>query len=290
MPDKRRILLTGASGLLGSRFLDEEHGNFELHAVVRRRRLPEVPDVHYHLVDFSGAWSSDDLPKSVEAVVHLAQSLHFRDFPGQALDVFRVNVESTARLLDFAVRAGARKFIYASSGGVYGSSVEPFDENAPIVYPGQLGYYLGSKLCAEILVHNYAPLIDVIVLRFFFMYGARQRRSMLIPRIADNVRARRPIFLQGKDGIRINPVHVSDAAAMLRASLSCIGSQTINVAGTEILSLREIAEIIGEHAGIEPSFKQESMEPKNLVGNNSLMASMLGKPLVPFKKGVLDVF
>ncbi len=288
MADKQRILVTGASGLLGSRFLEEEHGNFELHAAVRKRTLPEVADVSYHLVDFSRTWSCDNLPTSVGAVVHLAQSLHFRDFPEQAMDVFRVNVESTARLLEYAVRAGARKFIYASSGGLYGSGVDPFDENAPIVAPGQLGYYLGSKLCAEIVVHSYAPLMHVTILRFFFMYGPRQRRSMLIPRIVDNIRQGRAVILQGRDGLRLNPVHVSDASAMLAACLCRGGSQTINVAGPDVMSLREISLLIGNYIGLEPRFEYEPGEPRDLVGNNSLMASMLGRPLVGFRAGVMD--
>jgi nucleoside-diphosphate-sugar epimerase len=53
-------------------------------------------------MDLSSAWSEDKLPSSCDVIIHLAQSPHFRDFPNSALDVFKINIESPARLLDYA--------------------------------------------------------------------------------------------------------------------------------------------------------------------------------------------
>ncbi len=84
---------------------------------------------------------------------------------------------------------------------------------------------------------------------------------MLVPRLIDNVIAGNAITLQGEDGIKINPIHVSDAVAALEACMKLEGSHTFNVAGTQTLSLREIACTIGKAVGREPVFKIDSSEP-----------------------------
>ena len=280
MQRKSKILVTGASGLLGRNLVDSLHNGYEIHSVIRTKPNSQIKDVYYHFIDLSTDWGNYALPDSVDTIIHLAQSVHFRDFPDKAQDIFKVNVDSTARLLDYARDSGVKQFIYASSGGVYGSSDFPFNENAPIIPPGQLNYYLGSKLCSEVLVQSHASLMNVIILRFFFMYGPGQRRSMLIPRLIDSVRLGRPIYLQGQDGIRINPIHVYDAAAALRIAISLRGSYTVNIAGPEVLTLREITEIISQKVGLPAIFNLQDEEPKHIVANIDTMKSMLSTPRI----------
>jgi UDP-glucose 4-epimerase len=287
--DPANILITGGHGLLGRHAIEALRQHHRVHALVRAAAPEAAQGVTYQCVDLSQDWSAASLPRAIDVVIHLAQSSRFREFPEQALDVFRVNVDSTARLLDYARQAGARKFIYASSGGIYGAGPDAFHENSPIVDHGRLGYYLGSKVCGEVLAQSYASAMDVSILRFFFMYGAGQRRSMLIPRLVDNVRQGRPVTLQGADGIRINPVHVGDALAMVESCLTAAGSRTINVAGPDKLSLREIAAIIGLQLGVEPKFELSGGVPADLIGDNELMAAALGRPLTRFVAGVKDV-
>ncbi|MEO0397000.1 MAG: NAD(P)-dependent oxidoreductase [Cyanobacteria bacterium P01_A01_bin.137] len=289
MQVQSNVLITGANGLLGRHVIAALRQQYQVHAAVRTMPKGVSEDVVYHLVDFSAQWTNSDLPNSADIIIHLAQSAHFREFPNKALDIFQVNIESTARLLDYALHTGAKKFIYASSGGIYGNGPIAFHENSSIVSHQKLGYYLGSKLCGEVLVQGYASLMDVTILRPFFMYGAGQRRSMLIPRLVDSVREGRPITLQGEEGIRINPVHVRDAVAVIKACLTLSGSQTLNVAGPDILSIKEITEIISGLVNKRPSFKAIDGTTKDLVGDNELMLSILGKELVPFKTGILDM-
>ncbi|SCX36173.1 Nucleoside-diphosphate-sugar epimerase [Pseudomonas sp. NFACC25] len=283
------ILISGANGLLGAHSVAQLVARHQVHAIVHT--APDVPlaGVNYHVLDLSQAWSPQLLPTSVDAVIHLAQSSRFREFPDQALDVFGVNVASTARLLDYAKSAGARHFILASSGGGYGAGNEAFKENAQIPHPGQLGYYLGSKLCSEVLAHNYASLMNVTVLRFFFMYGKDQKRSMLVPRLIDNVMSGQAITLHGNDGIKINPIHVSDAVAALEHCLGLEGSHTFNVAGTEVLSLRDIAGIIGTAVGRDPIFNIEEIESRNLIANIDSLSESLITPRVSFAQGILEL-
>jgi nucleoside-diphosphate-sugar epimerase len=287
MLDKKpKILITGANGLLGSHVVSALHQQYEIHAIVRTIPQVQIDDVFYHVIDLSGDWEERYLPDAVDTIIHLAQSSHFRNFPEKALDVFYVNIESTARLLDYAQRSGVKRFIYASSGGVYGSGNVAFDENAPIVPPGQLNYYLGSKLCSEVLVQSYASLMNVIILRFFFMYGPGQKRSMLIPRLIDSVKEGKPITLQGKEGININPIHIDDAVAALSKAISLQGSYTLNIAGSEILSLREITEIISQRLKKSAVLDLKNEEPKHLVADIEAMKNLLGSPKILLVDGI----
>lgn len=289
MSESQRILVTGANGLLGRHAVATLRETHEVHAMVHTLPQDALDGVIYHVLDLASDWSTAALPSKIDSVFHLAQSSRFREFPELALDVFRVNVDSTARLLDYARRAGAKRFVFASSGGVYGAGAQAFTENSPIIPHGKLGYYLASKLCSEVLVQNYAQLMGVTILRFFFVYGAGQKRSMLIPRLVDNIFEGRAITLQGNDGIRINPIHVSDAVRSLQSCLELEGSHTFNVAGPDVLSLRELAELIGQAVGKAPVFNCEEVEPKHLVADIEEMQLKLVKPQVGFAEGLKEL-
>lgn len=282
----KSVLVTGASGLLGrslTRHLAET--GTRVFGLTHFHQEPQTSEIEYFSVDLSSDWSVTSLPPRVDAIVHLAQSASFRDFPMSALDVFSVNIESTAKLLDYARQVGVEKFIYASSGGVYGNGNQAFSENAPIVTPGKLGYYLGSKNCGEILVQSYASVFQVVVVRPFFMYGPGQNRSMLIPRLLDSVASGKPIGLQGHSGIRINPIHVSDASTAVAAALKLEDSATFNIAGPDVLTIREICENMGRYLDKTPIFESQCGEPCDLVADISLMKQRLHNP----KHSLVDV-
>lgn len=285
-----RVLLTGAQGLLGRRVaaLLNSRG-VSVVRVIRECHSDFDAAGDYRVVDLASDWDVTALPKEVDAVVHLAQSARFREFPHHALDVFRVNVDSTARLLDYARQAGAKKFIYASSGGVYGHGAKAFTEDSIIVPPGQLGHYLGSKACGEILVQSYASVFDVVVLRPFFVYGHGQKRGMLIPRLFDSVANGQAVTLQGKDGLRINPVHVKDAAQAVAAALSVAESAVFNIAGPSILSIREICEAMGGFLEVAPVFVQQPGEPRDVIGDIEAMRNKLHDPVLKLTEAFDDV-
>ena len=289
MSESTKILLTGATGLLGKevvKLLDAS----EIHFLLRGNSCISGNSNSYcYQVDLSENWTTNGLPEKIDAVIHLAQSEHFREFPSKACNIFRVNVESTARLLDYAYRSGAKHFIYASSGGVYGYGSQAFKENAPVVDSGKLGYYLSSKYASEMLVKQYSSLMQVTILRFFFIYGQGQKRSMLLPRLIDRIRRREPINLQGQNGIRINPIHVSDAAKALVASLGVSGNQIFNIAGNEEMSLFEICEIISDQQKIPAIFQRSDTGPNDLIGDVSAMKEKLHVPEIPFDKGIKDL-
>ena len=273
------VLITGASGLLGNSLCRRlSQSGLDVIGTTHSPVGHVSSNVEYRNVDFSSEWSIKSLPQQVDVIIHLAQSANFRDFPNSAMDVFKVNIDSTARLLDYAREVGARQFIYASSGGVYGNGVQAFNENANIVPPGQLGYYLGSKTCGEILVKSYSSVFKVVVLRPFFMYGRGQNRSMLIPRLMDAVASGKSITLQGENGIRINPIHVEDASLAVSSALELRKSATFNIAGPDILSIRQICEAMGEYLGKKPVFEWQTSQPSDLIADIAAMREQLANP------------
>lgn len=284
------ILITGGTGLIGAEVIRRIGTEHAIYAVSRRQNNLLSMKTRIISCDLSKPFDDSLFPAEIDAVIHLAQSEHFRDFPARAADVFNVNTRATFQLLDYARRAGARTFIYASSGGVYGSGASGFDENTPIVARSGLGFYQSSKLCSEILADNYTSLMNVIMLRFFFVYGPEQKPSMLIPRLVESVRNGTPISLQGESGIRINPTYVSDAADAVIGSLALIDSHKINIGGPDVLSLREIATEIGEQVGREPVFSiDKQTQPGHLIGDIGKMRSLLFSPKISFKKGIADL-
>ncbi len=283
------VIVTGANGLLGRELLGQLTGTCDIRALVHTIPADPVPGVQYSAVDFSSDWDVGILPAKASDIVHLAQSAHFRDVPARALEVFQVNITATARLLDYAWRTGVERFIFASSGGIYGNGTKPFQENSPISQPDSLGYYLGSKVSGEALASSYAKFMKVMILRFFFIYGQRQNRGMLVPRLADTIRAGKPVTIQGEKGLRLNPIHVVDAAKAVVASLHSESSAIYNVAGPEVLSLRALCEEMASQMGAGAHFQTVPGDPFDVVGDIDLMRSQLHDPIIPPRVGIRDI-
>ena len=235
------IILTGGGGLLGSHVLPLLQGR-TVHALGRGGSATEQEGVVHHAFDLSGAPDYSALPERADAIVYLAQSRRFREFPEGAPDMFRVNAEQVMNMCAYALRAGVKTFVYASTGGVYGASDAPLREEDPVGPAGEMGFYPTSKLLGEAVLKEFGKLLNVVILRPFFIYGAGQARTMLIPRLVDSVRNGTPIGLQGPDGMKITPVHASDAANAVVAALELQGSHVVNVAGAEVMSFRQIGE------------------------------------------------
>lgn len=285
----KSIVVTGANGLLGRRVVAELSQSNDVLALVHRMPVDPIPGARYLPIDFGEPWDIGVLPERADAIIHLAQSAHFRDVPARALEVFQVNIASTARLLDFAWRAGTERFVYASSGGIYSGGVQTFVETSPVTRPDTLGYYLGSKVSCEALASSYSRFMNIMVLRFFFIYGQGQNRTMLIPRLIDNIRSGQPITIQGENGLRLNPIHVSDACAAVVSALSSPNCGIYNVAGPQILALRELCNEIGALVGKGAIFETLPGQPSDVVGDISMMSAHLHTPLTPLNIGLQEL-
>lgn len=286
-----RILVTGGSGFLGSRLLKRlVAAGHDVWCIVRHVP-PSAPSVHWLVQDLAADQWTISLPPRIDAVIHLAQSPHYRDFPAQATDVYAVAAGATMRLLDWAWRAGARHFVLTSTGGLYGTSERPVRESDPL--PDQysaLGFYFAAKRASELIATQYSGQLAAVILRCFFVYGSSQSPKMLMPRLVDSIHHGRPIQLQGEDGLRFNPIHVDDAARAVEACLSLTESRVINVAGPEVTSLREVAETIGKVVGVKPVFEvNNTMPPNHLVADIARMTGALGAPQTGLETGVAEL-
>ncbi|MGE0022668.1 MAG: NAD-dependent epimerase/dehydratase family protein [Hyphomicrobium sp.] len=282
----KRVLVTGAGGLIGHRVVELLSRSCEPVALVRSAGAAPH-GVEEIATDLADPTFVQRLPSRMDAVIHLAQAAGFANFPDDAPSVFRVNTGAFAELLAWAAKAGVKSFVHASSGGLYGRGPKPFSEEAAPRIEGPLAFYLGTKCAAELLAKPYGSVFSVAALRYFFVYGPRQRDSMLIPRLVRSVSNGQAITLAGRDGMRINPIYVDDAAEATIAALRLEGSTVANVAGSEALPLREIAHLIGEAVGVSPQF-QTSNEPEgnDLLADISRMQELLHTPRIGFREGV----
>ncbi len=282
-----RCLITGATGLIGRALIERLKGEWAIIALVRPGRARALSGVATIEADLAAEWPGERLPRRVEAVVHLAQSEHHRAFPERAGHVLAVNTLSAQRLADYAHQAGAETFVLASSGAVYGRRDGAASEADPVWPESGVGFYAATKLSAEALTAAYKGLLNVVALRFFFVYGPGQRRDMFMARLIDSIRRGRPVILQGPEGLRLNPVFVSDAAQATAAALRLKRSAVINVAGAEVITLKRLAEIIGRLTNQRPTFEVEPRtETASLVAEVSLMSDLLAAPEVSLEEGL----
>lgn len=283
-----RILLTGATGFIGGHLAQRLQEQHEVFALVRNEPADtQLSKVHWIEQQLAGPLDYERLPRPLDAILHLAQSKFYKQFPEQAKDIFAVNTESTLQLLEYGREVEIKRFIYASSGGVYGFREEEFVETDPV---NPLNFYLSSKYCAELLIANYHQFFRTIALRLFFVYGEGQNSSMLIPRLINSVRTGKPLALQGNDGLRINPTYVGDVVNAFERALTLEGNHLINVAGPQTLSLREIGHAIGKQIGCEPVFNvHPEEEPAHLIADLTKMRDLLGSPRVTLNEGLEKV-
>jgi nucleoside-diphosphate-sugar epimerase len=285
----RATLLTGYGGLLGravlSRLVDTDHV-----FCLGRTAPPAHPRIEHIEADLATGSFVPRLPASAQRVIHLAQADGYDAFPEQADQVFAVNVASVSHLLSWARRAGVRQFVHASTGGLYGTGPQPFAETDEVRIGGRLAHYAATKRSAELLADAFRPFFHVSALRYFFIYGRGQRGHMLMPRLVASVREGRPITLAGADGIRVNPIHVDDAAGLTLAAAALDRSELFNIGGSEVLSLREVGELIGKALGTSARFTVDQVAvPGHVVGDVQKMTTQLGAARIRFADGIRDM-
>ncbi|MED7787546.1 NAD(P)-dependent oxidoreductase [Francisella sp. 19X1-34] len=283
-----RSLVTGANGLLGRALIKELSKNGIVYALVRDKSKISFEQNENIIILEEDLKSFDEkrLPKNIDNVYYLAQSKKFREFPDGVEDMLHINIIAPNRLAVWSMKNNVKRFVYASTGGVYGFS-DNACEQTDIIANNQLGYYPDTKLAAENLLINFSSSFEaLVILRPFFIYGEGQEESMLIPRLISNIENRNEIALSGKDGIKINPIYATDAAKALLNIPSLKGKHIINIAGDEIVSLREILYIISDSLGVEPNIVVKDINQNNLVADSSIMRSMLAKPEVDLKAGI----
>jgi len=269
----KKILVSGATGLLGYELVQRLSSNYQVFKLVKTldTALGENQIVH----NFLGEFDEKILPVKMDYIFHLAQFRDFKNFPEKSSEIFCVNTLSTLSLINYGLRSGVKKFVYTSTGGLYKGLSFPISESDSIKKPQELDFYCASKLSSELLISSYSKLMDVQILRPFFIFGPRQSDQMLIPRIIKSIRNKDSIHLAGEQGISINPIYVKDAISILIRLLEVPGSNLFNIAGNEIISISKLAFLVSEIIGEEPNFIHQ-LSQMDLVGDNKLVRNVLG--------------
>ena len=281
-----QILITGATGYIGSRL---------------RRQLSVDSQNEIFSLQRSGPYSSDDivviewdlsrpideavLPAKIDAVVHLALSRDFRRFPEGVMDLFSVNVRSTMDLLEYARKAGASHFFMASTG----NSCAP-DEGLNV---GEMpeppnDFYTSSKLAAEALCRSYRSCFPINILRVFFPYGPNQD-AKTIQRLIKDIRIGKPILLgQGHDGNGdlLSLIYVDDLVQLIKLSIDECWDGLFDVAASEVLSLRHIANEISRQLGIEAKFEEVDYTAKKMCADLTILNKKNITGLRSFSRGL----
>ena len=244
------FLVTGGAGFIGShvceRLLRAGHGvrafddlNPFYDPALKRRNLDEISKLssrfEFVLGDLTDRASVDAAfaATKFDQVIHLAARAGVRPSLQEPALYQRVNVEGTVNVLEAARSTGVKKITIASSSSVYGVNAKvPFSESDPIF--SAISPYAASKLACEALGHVYHHVygMDVAMLRFFTVYGPRQRPDLAIHKFASLIRAGQPIPVFGDGGTARDYTYIDDIVDGVEAC-------TRNEFGFEIFNLGE---------------------------------------------------
>ena len=278
-----RLLITGSTGFVGRHLVERLRGHHKLFCLVRRRdELPEADGCVLIERDFSHPLDTQSLPHKLDAIIHLAQARV--PFPEQANEFFYVTTGSTQGLLEYGRRIEIKHFIYASSGSIYGFGPKPFREDDP---PCLLNFYAVNKYISELLVQAYASYFRTSILRIFFPYGPEQVNRR-IPMIAERVIRGQSVKLVNGGQPRINPIFIDDLVRVIEAALQIKEHVIVNVAGDEVVSMKELAELVSELIGEQPIF-ENTVDPavSDMIGDNGRMHRLFPQlKLLQLKEGL----
>ncbi len=274
------FLVTGGAGFIGShvceRLLRCGHAVWALDNLdnfydpqLKRRNLREVQCLGKPFEFVQGDLNDRKLLGELmgrvrfDQVVHLAARAGVQPSLAEPADCVRVNVEGTVNLLEAARLNGAGKIIMASSSSVYGvNSKVPFSEGDPIF--SAISPYAASKLACEALGHVYHHVygLDIVVLRFFTVYGARQRPDLAIHKFAALIHAGLPIPVFGDGSTARDYTHIDD---ILDGIMACtekkFGYEIFNLGESQAVKLNRLIELLEAALGKKARINWQPLQP-----------------------------
>jgi len=303
------FLVTGGAGFIGShvceRLLAEGHSVWAFDDLndfydpqIKRGNLRDIQSlakpfefIHGDLTDRAAL---EDLFSSVkfDQVVHLAARAGVRPSLAEPALYQRVNVEGTVNILEAARRNGVKKITIASSSSVYGVNAKvPFSESDPIF--SAISPYAASKLACEALGHVYHHVygFDVAMLRFFTVYGPRQRPDLAIYKFARLISAGKPIPVFGDGSTARDYTFITD---ILEGVMACtrkeFGFEVFNLGESQTVTLSQLIELLekalGQKAVIDRLPSQPGDVPITFADISKARAGLDYHPRVKIAEGI----
>jgi len=303
-----RLLITGGAGFIGSHLADrrlakgdrvvvlDDFNEFYDPAVKRGNVAAHRGNGAYRLVEGDirdGALLQRLFEQeSFDAVLHLAARAGVRPSLTQPVLYEEVNVIGTLRLLEAAIAWGKPRFLFASSSSVYGiNSRLPFSEEDPITLP--ISPYAATKRAAELHVFTFHHLhgLEAVCLRFFTVYGPRQRPEMAIARFIRCLEEGRPIPFYGDGGSRRDYTYIEDIVDGVEAALSApLSFEIINLGGAHPVTLADLVRALESATGKPAILDRQPDQPGDVPATYAAVEKaqrLLGfQARVPLEEGL----
>lgn len=277
-----RVFVTGAAGFIGSHLCERllQRGdevvamdNFDpfYDHQVKQRNLETCnhhPHFHFYQRDLCDAEGLDELWKhhgeAFDVVVHLAAKAGVRPSIADPLGYERANVQGTLNLLQRIAQADRKpKLLFASSSSVYGNNSKlPFSEDDPVDRP--ISPYAATKRAGELLCHTYHHLfgLDVWALRFFTVFGPRQRPDLAIHRFTSLILRDEPIRMFGDGTTSRDYTYIDDILnGVLAAVDRCTGFEIINLGSETPISLADMIAAVEAACGTKARIEHVCDQP-----------------------------
>lgn len=291
----KSILITGGTGLIGHELIKYyiENTDFNIYQVLRQEINQNFflnsNKINNIILDFNDYSFTSKLPNKIDSIVHLAQSVNYRNFPQYANDIFNINLRSTFQLLEYARNSNCRNFFYASSGSVYDNSLQgnlPLSEKS-YIKPNPKDFYTASKIAVENIINPYYEFMNIVVGRIFFPYGIRQKRNTFMPSIIEKIFNFQEVTLNGDKGIVFNPTPVEFIAKCIFQLLENNNNGIYNIASPREISLFEYSNIVSKILNKKVSFNiKDETNPQDY----SVNVDKLFKSLDIFYEDKLDSY
>jgi len=263
----------------------------------RLEKLRENPDFKFLELDVSdrSILDNDQLKgQDFSAVINLAARAGVRDSLKDPWVYLDTNATGTLNLLEFCKKEGVKKFLLASTAGLYGEeALRPTPETEGTDYPLQV--YAASKKAAESLTHAYHYLydIDVTIMRYFNVYGPAGRPDSVMFRFVKWIQEGNPVQLNGDGSQSRGFTYVDDIARGTIAALKPLGYEIINLGGHELMTINSLIDTLEKIIGKKAEIVQHPRHPADILTSQANVDKarqvLAWEPQVSLESGIQQV-
>jgi UDP-glucuronate 4-epimerase len=277
----KNILITGGAGFIGSHLVDhllaegewsvtvvDDFNDFYPPEIKRNNIRAHEQNSAYKLIEADIRVQSD-LEKvfdetRFDVIVHLAARAGVRPSLEEPQLYAETNINGTLNLLEQARHHRVKQFVFGSSSSVYGINAKvPFSEDDTIRQP--ISPYATTKAAGELLCYTYSHLYDLrsVCLRFFTVYGARQRPDLAIHKFARLISQGKPIPVFGDGKARRDYTYIDDIIAGVRGAIDFDQSdyEVINLGESRTVELKELISLLEQELGQKAKIDPQPVQP-----------------------------